>query len=110
MVTNTGSSELADIRPESTVPSNWSVTFDPKKIDKLPSGSSTRIYASVKADKKAIPGDYVLNLETKTPETSGRISFRFSVETAMLWGWVGVLIILIALGVVWYLFRKYGRR
>ncbi len=110
MVTNTGSSELADIRPESTVPSNWSVTFDPKKIDKLPSGSSMRIYASVKADKKAIPGDYVLNLETKTPETSGRISFRFSVETAMLWGWVGVLIILIALGVVWYLFRKYGRR
>ena len=110
VVTNTGSSELADIRPESTTPSNWSVTFDPKKVDKLPSGSSTRIYATVKADKKAIPGDYVLNFETKTPETSGRISFRLSVETPMLWGWVGVMIILAALGAVLYLFRKYGRR
>lgn len=110
MVTNTGSSELTDIKPEYTAPANWSVTFDPKKIDKLPSGGSTRVYATVKADKKAIPGDYVLNMETKTPEVSSKASFRISVETPLLWGWVGVLVILGALGCVYYLFRKYGRR
>jgi len=110
MVTNTGSSELIEIKPEYTAPANWSVTFDPKKVDKLPSGSSTRIYATVKADKKAIPGDYVLNLETKTPEVSAKASFRVSVETPLLWGWVGVLIIMGAIGSVYYLFRKYGRR
>jgi uncharacterized membrane protein len=32
------------------------------------------------------------------------------VKTPMLWGWVGVLIIFIALGSVYYLFRKFGRR
>ncbi|MCK9641411.1 MAG: NEW3 domain-containing protein [Prolixibacteraceae bacterium] len=110
MITNTGSSELTDIKPEYTAPANWSVTFDPKKVDKLPSGGSTRVYATVKADKKAIPGDYMLNMECKTPEVSSKISFRISVETPLLWGWVGVLIILAALGSVWYLFRKYGRR
>ncbi len=110
LINNTGSSELVDIKPESGTPVNWSVTFDPKKVDKLPPGASARIYATIKADKKAIPGDYVTNIETKTPEASSKVSFRISVETPMLWGWVGVLIIVVALGSVYHLFRKYGRR
>jgi uncharacterized membrane protein len=110
VVVNTGSSELSDIKPEFSAPVNWSVTFDPKKVDRLQTGQSTHIYATLKADKKAIPGDYVLNLEAKTPEISSKASFRISVETPLLWGWIGVVITLAALGSVYYLFRKYGRR
>ena len=110
VVNNTGSSELSVIKPEYSAPVNWTVTFDPIKIDKLPAGSSARIYAKLKADKKAIPGDYVVNIESKTPEVSSKVSFRISVETPMLWGWVGVFIILAALGSVYRLFQKYGRR
>jgi uncharacterized membrane protein len=109
-IINTGSSELSDIKPESSAPLNWNVTFDPKKVDKLQPGKSAQVFATVKADKKAIPGDYGMNFEAKTPETSSKISFRISVETPMLWGWIGVLIILAALGSVYYLFQKYGRR
>ncbi len=110
MIVNTGSSDLIDIKPEYNAPANWNVTFDPKKVDRLQPGKSVRIYASVKADKRAIPGDYVTNMEAKTPEASSKISFRISVETPMLWGWIGVLITLAALGSIYYLFRKYGRR
>jgi uncharacterized membrane protein len=110
MVVNTGSSELSDIKPDFSAPVNWSVTFDPKKVDKLQTGQSTHIYATLKADKKAIPGDYVVNLEAKTPEASSKVSFRISVETPLLWGWIGVMITIAALGSVYYLFRKYGRR
>ena len=110
LINNTGSSELSGIKPEFAAPTNWSVTFDPQKIDKLPPGASTRIYAAIKADRKAIPGDYITNIEAKTPEVSSKASFRISVETPMLWGWIGVLIIVIALGSVYYLFRRYGRR
>jgi uncharacterized membrane protein len=109
-VINTGSSELSDIKPESTTPLNWNVTFDPKKIDKLQPGKSAQLFATIKADRKAIPGDYGMNIEAKTPEASSKISLRISVETPMLWGWIGVLIILAALGSVYHLFRKYGRR
>jgi len=109
-IINTGSSELSDIKPESSAPVNWNVTFDPKKVDKLQPGKSAQVFVTVKADKKAIPGDYGMNFEVKTPETSSKISFRISVETPMLWGWIGVLIILAALGSVYYLFQKYGRR
>ena len=110
VITNNGSSNLTDIRPDAAAPVNWSVTFDPKKVDLLQPGKTARVYATIKADKKAIPGDYVANIEAKTPEVSSKLSFRISVETPMLWGWVGVLITLAALGSVYYLFRKYGRR
>lgn len=110
VITNNGSSNLADIKPEYSAPVNWSVTFDPKKVDLLQPGKTARVYATIKADKKAIPGDYITNIEAKTPEVSSKLSFRISVETPMLWGWFGVLITLVALGSVYYLFRKYGRR
>jgi uncharacterized membrane protein len=109
-VNNTGSSELNGITLSFSAPANWDVTFDPKKIDKLQAGNSAQVFATIKADKKAIPGDYATNIEARTPETSSKASFRISVETPMLWGWIGVLIIILALGSVYYLFRKYGRR
>ena len=110
VISNNGSSNLSDIKPEAAAPVSWSVTFDPKKVDLLRPGKTARVYATIKADKKAIPGDYVTNIEAKTPEVSSKLSFRISVETPMLWGWLGVLITLVALGSVYYLFRKYGRR
>ncbi len=79
--------------------------------DRKPSWQQgSTVTATIKADKKAIPGDYVTNLEARTPEASSKASFRMSVKTPMLWGWIGVLIIAAAIGTVWYLFRKYGRR
>jgi len=110
VVLNSGSAELKDITLQSTAPINWEVIFDPKKIDKLEPGKTTRISATIKADKKAIAGDYVTNIEAKTEEISSKASFRISVKTPMLYGWVGVFIILFALGSVYHLFRKYGRR
>ena len=110
VVRNTGSSVLSDVEMKASSPANWSVEFDPKKVDKIIPGQSATVFAVVKADKKAIPGDYVANIEAKTPETSSKIAFRVSVKTSMLWGWIGVLVIVGALGMVYYLFRKYGRR
>ncbi len=95
---------------KSTAPSKWQVIFEPEKIDKLAPGNETTVYATIEADKKAIPGDYVINMEARTPEATSQISFRVMVKTPMIWGWVGVLVILAAVGGVVYLFRKFGRR
>jgi uncharacterized membrane protein len=110
VVNNSGSAALTDIVFDKVAPANWDVIFDPKKLDKLLPGKTAQVFATIKADKKAIAGDYVTNLEARTPETSVKVTFRISVETPMLYGWVGIFIILVALGSVWYLFRKYGRR
>jgi uncharacterized membrane protein len=110
LVTNTGSSELQDISLDFAAPLNWDVVFDPKRIGSLEPGKFEHVFATIKADKKAIPGDYVTTLEAKTPETATKVSFRISVETRLLWGWIGVLVIVFAVGIVYYLFRRYGRR
>lgn len=110
LVRNTGSDKLEDIKFRSSSPAHWEVTFNPEKIDELETGKSTEVIAAVKADKKAIPGDYVTKLTAYTPEVNSAVSFRISVKTPMLMGWIGIFIIAFALGTIYYLFRKYGRR
>ena len=101
---------VQDIKFSSTKPANWDVVFDPEIVDKLEAGKFARIFAIIKADKKAIAGDYATTITARAPEVSSQASFRISVRTSMLWGWIGVLIIIVAFGSVYYLFRKYGRR
>jgi uncharacterized membrane protein len=110
LITNIGSATLSDITFEKSVPQNWDLIFDPIKIDKLLPGQSEKAFATIKTDKRAIAGDYVANIESKTPEASSKITYRVSVETPTLLGWLGILIIAFAVGIVYYLFRKYGRR
>lgn len=110
VVRNTGSSLLKDIQMSASKPVDWEVTFEPAKIDMLKAGETTSVVATLKASKKAIPGDYVTTMMAKTPEVNVDAQFRIAVKTPMIWGWVGVFIILVAVGAVFYLFRKYGRR
>lgn len=110
LAVNTGSSELQDIVLRSSNPKNWEVGFEPDTIPSLKAGEKVPVFATLKAYEKAIPGDYVSTLTAQTSEVSSKATFRISVKTPLLWGWLGVIIILAALGVIIYLFRKFGRR
>lgn len=110
VVKNTGSAEIRDIKLIANAPVNWTAEFDPKSIESLAPGGLLKVSAKVKADKEAIPGDYLAGMEARSPEVQANVSYRFSVKTSMVYGWIGVLIIFGALGSVYYLFRKYGRR
>ncbi len=110
VVKNIGSAELKDIKLTASKPADWSVDFNPQKIDRLKAGETAQVTAKIKASSKAIAGDYVTKIEAKTPEVNSSAEFRMAVKTPMLWGWLGILIIIAAGGSVYYLFRKYGRR
>ncbi|HDR88988.1 MAG TPA: hypothetical protein ENN63_05090 [Bacteroidetes bacterium] len=110
LLKNTGSSPLDNIRFSASKPVHWEVSFDPDTIPHLEAGENFTVKASIRAYDKAIPGDYVVTLSAQTPETSSKASFRMSVKTPLLWGWLGILIILAVIAVIYYLFRKYGRR
>jgi uncharacterized membrane protein len=110
VVRNTGSADLKNIQLLSTLPANWNVSFDPARIDALPAGQTAQVTATLIPDGKAIAGDYMANLTARAAEASALAALRVSVETSWIWSWAGICIILVALGGVYYLFRKYGRR
>lgn len=109
-VKNTGTIDLADVQLTANQPMDWSVTFEPQKLVSVKAGETAQVVATIKASKKALPGDYVTKIEARTPETTSAAEFRIAVKTPLIWGWVGILIIIGACGGVYYLFRKYGRR
>ena len=110
LVKNTGSAPLKDVKLTASAPVDWTVEFQPAKIDVIAPGQHAQVVATIEASRKAVAGDYVTNLEAKTPEKTAMASLRVSVRTPLLWGWLGILVILGALGGVYYLFRKFGRR
>lgn len=110
LVRNTGSSDLKDIRFNSSAPANWEVTLDPKKVERLEPGESAQVNAIVKVAKRAIVGDYITRIEASSQGVVSKAEFRISVRTTLFMGWTGIMIILIVFGGVIYLFRRYGRR
>src|SRR5690606_950247 len=110
LVKNTGSAPLKNVEMKSSAPVDWTVAFQPATIDVIAPGQHAQVVATIEASGKAVAGDYVTNLEAKTADKTATASFRVSVRTPLLWGWLGIIIILGALGGVYYLFRKYGRR
>ncbi len=109
-IRNTGSSKLEKVELSAATPKDWNVSFDNKEIKDLEPGASYKAIATIKAGKKSIPGDYITKITVKTPEVSDTVSFRVMVKTPMLMGWLGVVIILIAIAAIVYLMKKYGRR
>src|SRR5690606_32444706 len=110
LVKNTGSAALKNVEMKSSAPVDWTVEFQPAKIDVIAPGQHAQVVATIKASRKAVAGDYVTNLEARTVEKTATASLRVSVRTPLFWGWLGIMVIAGALGGVYYLFRKYGRR
>lgn len=110
VVANTGSAVLSDIELGSTKPPNWEISFEPEKVTRIDPGGQVSVIAVIKPDKKAIAGDYVAKMAAKSREAISPLVFRISVKTPMVWGWIGILLIILSLGSIYFLVRKYGRR
>lgn len=107
---NTGSLPLKDIELSNQSPSHWSVSYDKSKFDQLETGESIDLEATLKVPNKTIAGDYLVTFKAKNSFTNADSQFRITVKTSLLSGWVGIVIILIALGLIFLLIKKYGRR
>lgn len=107
---NTGSTDLENIELTASKPKDWSVSFNPEKIDKIAPGQTKTVYATISAYKKAIPGDYMTKITAKTPEVNSSASFRISVRTPITVGLIGIIIVVLVLLGIIILFKKYGRR
>ena len=86
------------------------MTFEPEIIEQIAPGETAMVNARIVPSGEAVAGDYIVGVSAATPEVSGNVDLRVTVETSAAWGLVGVLLILAALGGLAWVFRRYGRR
>ena len=79
-------------------------------VKRLEPGQSIDVTATLTVPDKTIVGDYNANFTASGAGANAQASLRLTVKTSLLSGWLGILVILIAIGIVYYLVRKYGRR
>ena len=109
-IKNSGTLPLNDIELSSQLPTNWEATFEPSKVKQLEPGKTQTVTAKLKVPDKTIAGDYAATFTATNSNGNSQAAFRMVVTTSLLSGWIGILVILLAISLVYYLIRKYGRR
>jgi uncharacterized membrane protein len=111
MLVNRGSAPVEDITFISSKPEGWSITYNPSNIDSLGAGLVQEVDVVITLPEKTIAGDYavVLNSEA-TPDINDTLEFRVTVLTPNIWGWVGIIIVVVVIAGLAVLFRRLGRR
>ena len=107
---NTGTLPLDALEMTGQPPAKWDATFEPSKIERIEPGKAIDIIANLHVPDKTVAGDYVTTFTAKNNSANASAVFRMTVTTSWFAGWVGMLIILIAIGIIYWLVRKYGRR
>jgi uncharacterized membrane protein len=112
VITNTGTAPLTDVVLSVTPPSNWTVTFDKEggKVGEVLPGTPVTVIAKITPAGAAISGDYSLNFSARAKEANASAAIRFTVEASLLGAVFGGLLIIAAIGGLFWVFQKYGRR
>ncbi|PTR00108.1 alpha-galactosidase-like protein [Mucilaginibacter yixingensis] len=110
VVKNTGTLTLNNAQITAQLPAGWEATYEPSAIKQLGPGQTADITATLKVPDKTLAGDYSGTFTATSGSTNTQIAYRLTVKTSLLSGWIGILLIFLAIGIVYYLIRKYGRR
>ncbi len=111
VVRNSGTAPAQGVEMSSTVPSGWTVSFDPEVITEVPAGGQVEVTAYLTPAEKAVAGDYMVTMRAKPMDgTAESAEFRITVTTTTLWGVAGIALIAVAVGVVALAVMRFGRR
>ncbi|MFC2012666.1 NEW3 domain-containing protein [Chloroflexota bacterium] len=110
LLVNSGSAPVEDISLSSVRPDGWMVTYAPVRIDSLESGATREVSVNIIPPKNTIAGDWSVTLRARSEQASDDIAMRVTVLTPTIWGWVGILIVVIVAAGVGAIFWKLGRR
>lgn len=110
LVTNRGSGDLESIRFFANKPEGWLVTFTPEIIGSLSPGEEQEVSAFITPTSKTIAGDYSLTVRANATGVADSIDLRVRVGQSTIWGWVGLVIVLVVIAGMVTLFWRLGRR
>jgi uncharacterized membrane protein len=111
-VENSGTSPLEGVQLTASNPSGWSVRFEPAEVPAIPAGGQpAQVTAIITPSGDAIAGDYQVTITASSDTAASEtLALRVTVETSLLWGLIGVALIVAVLAGLWWVFQRYGRR
>ena len=80
------------------------------RADEIAPGESAPATAHITPSGNAVAGDYQISLSATNADANEQIDVRVTVETAPIWGIVGILLVVATIGGLVLVFRRYGRR
>jgi len=111
LVKNTGSAVNRNISLNSFKPENWKVEFKPEKIEALEPNAIKQVEATITPAATSLVGDYSVSLSADGERGSSKmVEMRITVKAPTAWGWIGVGLIVLAIGGMGGLFVWLGRR
>ncbi len=110
-VSNLGTGAIDSIEFNSSKPEGWSIDYVPEKIEVLEAFGKQTVDINIKPPPKTVAGDYMISVGASGEQESARdIDIRVTVETPTIWGWVGVIIIVIVFAGLVVIFMRFSRR
>lgn len=110
VISNDGTSPLTGLNLTATQPSDWQVTFETPTLDAVAAGQTATVVAHIQPSGDAIAGDYVVTIRAGNDEANQSMDIRVTVDTSPLWGAIGIILVLAAVGGLYLVFQRYGRR
>jgi len=111
LLINRGSVPVEDITFITSKPEGWSITYNPETIESLGAGLAQEVDVVITPPNKTVAGDYAVVIRSEAkPELSDSLEFRVTVLTSTIWGWVGIIIVVVVIAGLAVLFRRLGRR
>jgi len=108
---NLGTAAINDIKLSSGKPEGWTIEFTPEKVDSLEALDSQKIDVNIKPPPETIAGDYSISLKASGVQATARdLDIRVTVESPTIWGWVGVIIIVLVVAGLVVTFLRFSRR
>ena len=108
-ITNIGTAGLEGVSLVADAPQGWEVTFQ-DWAGEVPAANLIDIGFTVLPAADAIPGDYLVTLRTVHPDTADALEIRVTVAQSTIWGWLGIVLVVLVVGGLAGLFWRLGRR
>lgn len=110
-VLNAGTAAIDKLAFTSSAPEGWIVTFNPSQIDTIGAGQTQQVDAIITPPGgKTVAGDYTVSITANNGTMSQTLQLRVTVSTPTIWGWVGLIIVVLVIAGLAVLFIKLGRR
>lgn len=108
---NLGTGDINKVSLSSTKPEGWTVEFTPDELEVIEALKTRTVDVSIQPPPETIAGDYQITLKaTGTQATARDMNIRVTVESPTIWGWVGVIIIILVVAGLVVIFMRFSRR